>query len=310
MKNKVVIGVLVTAIALLAVILWPRLNQDAAVGHSSKASGGTNGAKVPAHNSSEGAGTAAASPALAEPAAVAPEALKSLEAALAAREELNPTQVGTVFQLLREVHPLDGDQNGQVRKNGLMNALNRQSTLPPDALALYAGIYRDPAQDEVIRDYAIQHVYEAYDKLADAGQRAAAVELLREAARVSESSTAGTAILALARLAEQDAGISRTDVAVIAFDLARNPAANPSARISALQIVGRLDAPAAVPLLVQTVRDESAVTVRLSAIGALGQCGGRGEVAVLRSIAEGDNERLKPAALKAIQRIQERTKSI
>jgi HEAT repeat protein len=223
---------------------------------------------------------------------------------------LNPEQVGTLFQLLREVHPVDGDQNAHVRKNGLMNALNRQGTLPPEALDLYRGIYRDPAQDDVIRDYAIQHVYEAYDKLADAGQRSAAAQLLHEAAQATNSSTAGTAILALARLVERDARVSRQEVAVVAFGLARDPNSNPSARISALQVVGRLDAAAAVPLLVQTVKNEPSVTLQLSAIGALGQCGGRAELALLRSIADGDKERLKPAALKAIQRIQERAGSI
>lgn len=238
---------------------------------------------------------------------IKPEELERLQMGMEERRELDFSQVQTAFKLLREVDPRDDSPLGHVRKNELMNALNRQSTLPGVIVDLYATIYRDPAQNEVIRDYAIQHVYEAYPKLTAAKLKGDAISLLREAADESASSTAGTAILALARLAQSNASLAKDEIVTTAFDLASNPSANPSARISALQVIGQLDAQAAVPLLVQTVQNGESVPMQLSAIGALGLVGGRTEIELLNGIAGGGNTRLKPAALTALERIRERT---
>lgn len=219
---------------------------------------------------------------------------------------LTREQVETAFAVLQEIAPTDAEQGGHVAKNAVMNALNRQAGQATNALRLYAVIYRDPAQDVVIRDYALQHVYELYAQLEAGPLRQEAVELLHAAAAQSDSSIAGTAILALARLAATDPTVPQSAVSAAAFALAENRAANASARISALQVIGQFDAPQAVPLLVQTVKDESSIPLQLSAIGALGQVGGKNEVSLLRTIAEGENARLKPAAAGALRKIEQR----
>ena len=315
MRNKVVIGTLLAGGVLLGVMLWhagSRRDKERAVAGSGGESQRT-GAPVPDGGHIPDAPSTAAAEAgdNKTSAGTGPEvrrgASDELQQAIAARAELNEVQLKTLHALLRAVSPEDAGQNGHVRKNALMNALNRQAKLPPDTLDLYATLYRDAAQNEVIRDYAIQHVYEAYDKLGDASQKAEAVRLLQEAAAQPGSSIAGTAILALARLAASDTNVPKADVAATAMDLARNPAANASARISALQVIGKLDEAQAVPVLVETVRAEQSIPVQLSAIGALGLVGGKDEMAMLRAVAGGDNARLKPAALAALKRIQERT---
>jgi hypothetical protein len=303
MRTKFVIGFLVVTGALLAGLFWHSQRQPSSPPQA-VVNPSLNGEVKPQPGSGERPAIAQTGEKPIKP--IKPEALESLETALAAGLSLNPSHIGTLAKLLREIHPLDDGQAGHVRKNELMNALNRQVPLPPETVNVYAAIYRDPMQNEVIRDYAIQHVYEAYARLGDAQSKGAALTLLQEAASQSDSSIAGTAILALARLAQTDATVPNAEIAATAFALARNPAANTSARISALQVIGQFDAAQAVPVLVAAVNQGGSIPLQLSALGALGQVGGKEQVPLLRAIAQGDNARLKPAASGALRRMEQR----
>jgi hypothetical protein len=236
-------------------------------------------------------------------------------AARALPTNLRQDEVEAVYAFLREPHAEDGNQVGQVLKNDLMDALCAQTPLPIDLRTLFAEIYRDRNEDTVIRDYAIQHVALLFERLDDppasqssdvASAKQKLEQVLWEAAAETESGIAGTALLALGRLSQNDNSLERSRIASTAMHLAQDESASEATRISALQVCARLEARESLPLLVQSARRASTLSLQISAIGSLGFLGADPEVGLLKEILAGENPRLKPVASIALHRVQER----
>lgn len=236
----------------------------------------------------------------------------------AARElskRLVPRAREALMEYLRVPQAEDEGQIGHVLKNDLMGALVYQQT-PPAALPdLFEQIWRDKSQNEVIRDYAVQHLSVLYERLEEpagwsleqlSAGREAILRVLWEAARSSESSIAGTALLGLTRLSTSGAAINRKELAGLAARLAGDAQTQEAARISAIQVCCRLQATEALPLLVEAASWKSSSSVRLSAIGGLGLMGVREQVPLLEEVVREGDPRLQPAATLALNRIRER----
>jgi len=238
------------------------------------------------------------------------QAVRALSAGLTAAE------LAPVMEFLRERHAEDETQVGHVLKNDLMDALVAQQTPQASLAELFTGIYQNPDQNTVIRDYAIQHLSTLSERLGEspagwgtdqvAAQRRQIRDALWEAAADSQSSIAGTALIGLTRLSESDADVDRGRLGQSALKLAGSEATQSAARITALQVCARLQVTQALPLLAQVAENGTDVPLRLSAIGALGLMGGRVEAGLLRRISEAGDERLAPVAAVALRRIQER----
>jgi len=208
-----------------------------------------------------------------------------------------------------------------------MDALCAQTVLPIDLTQLLIQIYHDHTQNPVIRDYALQHLATLHENLAAPpsrrpplgtleqslpwpaaeieSQRARITTILDEALAETDSSIAGTALLSLHHLADQqrDPGARIADTAL---KLARDPNTGQLARITALQICGERQLKDSLPFLTQTAAADPDLSTRISAIGALGQLGGRAEIPLLEKIAAENNPRLKPALLLALHRVEQR----
>ena len=78
---------------------------------------------------------------------------------------LTPTEHEAIFTFLRDRHPEDDEQAGQVVKNELMDALCLQSPLPEGWGELLVQIHQDRNQHVVLRDYALQHLVPLYERL-------------------------------------------------------------------------------------------------------------------------------------------------
>ena len=209
----------------------------------------------------------------------------------------------------------DDGQGGHVLKNDLMDALVAQTSLAPELAAVLTEIDRDASQHEVIRDYAVQHLCLLSERLNEPigwgadqvnSQRNLIQQALWEAANKPESSIAGTALLGLARLSETDTSVDPKRLTDLALNRARAVDTQEATRITALQVCARLQIKEALPLLVTAAERESGVSLRISAIGALGLMGGEREIAVLERIAQNNNPRLAVATAAAVKRIRQR----
>ncbi len=205
---------------------------------------------------------------------------------------------------------LDRGQLEQVIKNRLLDILCAQSPPPAGLGEILAQIYHDPRQNEVIRDYAVQHLAAYYEQILeqpnDAPARQAVQDVLWEAVNEAGGSVGGTALLALKRISQLTDAVDPVRVAKTALQLANAGSANELSHITAYQVCAQLGATEALPVVLQAAQNGETMAVRLSAIGALGLLGGPDQMAFLNAVLAGPEERLKPAAQHALNQIANR----
>jgi len=231
-------------------------------------------------------------------------------------KDLSRPEVEAFFGFLLEKHPEDDTQRGHVLKSDLMDALCAQPNLQPDLTKVLAELYHDHDQNVVIRDYAVQHLALIDERLTEAlswssseieTQRQLIETLLWEASAETDSSIGGTALLALMRSLKTNDQPSQERLASTALRLANDPAISPLARISAIQVCAQIQVHAALPQLSRTAEQDSNLTVRISAIGALGHIGNVKTIEVLKKIAREQNTRLDTAVTVALARLGQRS---
>jgi hypothetical protein len=223
---------------------------------------------------------------------------------------LTPTEHEAIFAFLRDRHPEDDDQAGQVVKNELMDALCLQSPLPEGWGELLVQIHQDRNQHVVLRDYALQHLVPLYERLdelpATPSQQPVIQQVLWDALSEVDSSIAGTALLGLSQLSEQHREFETGKLARAALQLAGEETSGELARITALQVCARLGVREALPLLEQAAQAGTTMALRISAVGALGTMGGPEQTACLTGLLTGPEARLKMPAQQALNQIEQR----
>lgn len=238
-----------------------------------------------------------------------------LYATEAVSTNLTAPDLNVLYSFLLQPDQQDQDQLGQVLKNQLMDSLCEIQPPPAQLGGLFASVYRDHSQNVVIRDYAVQHLAEFYRQLLNAPdtirqarswEMSEAREVLWEATSETDNSIAGTALLALSRLSEQDSDLDRHRVARTALRLAGQSQVGDLTRITAFQICARMDVADALPLLEHAAQSSETVPQRISAIGALGSLGGAKQIPLLESLKASGAPRLAPALQGALARIEDR----
>jgi hypothetical protein len=221
-----------------------------------------------------------------------------------------------IYGFLRQHAPGDGQQANQVLKNGLMDDLCQMQP-PPDGLReLLAGIYEDSSQDEVLRDYALQHLAAFYRQMSNAtgldpafqnNELQQTQDVLWQALNETGSTIAGTALLGISQLYQQgEAGFDSQKIASAALKLAGDSASGELTQITAFQVCANLNVSAALPVILASVQQPSTETVQISAIAALGQLGGQAQESTLEGFIQGTDPRLKLPAQHALERIEQR----
>lgn len=218
-------------------------------------------------------------------------------------EELQP--------FLLKPDPLDQSQLGQVIKNQLLDLLCALNPPPAGLGGVLTQIYGDQQQNEVIRDYAVQHMAAYYEQMTGqhdhSGTLQSVQKILWEAVNEPVGSIGGTALLALKRLSQEYTNnFDEEKIAAAALQMADNPIAGELTHITAYQVCGELEIPGALPVVLQAAQTGETIPVRLSAIGALGHLGGPDQIPYLNSVLEEPEDRLKPAANHALAQIMAR----
>jgi hypothetical protein len=216
---------------------------------------------------------------------------------------------------LLQPKPGDSAQLEQVLKNDLLSELCRLSPPPSWLAETMAEMYRDVSQNVVIRDYAVQHLASLYEQLENAGQNDRQAkdfiqDVLSEAVSESDSSIAGTALLALDHLSEGRSEFDQDKIAGWATQLARNDAASDLTRIAAIQVCGELNVQGAIPTLTHIAQSEQNIPLRIAAIGSLGVLGDSQAIPFLTGVVNGTDARLKLAAQHALDQIQRRPRAV
>ena len=214
-------------------------------------------------------------------------------------------------KFLLKTDTLDNDSIGQVLKNNLMTALCVINPPPSGLGDLFVQIYRDHKQDEVIRDYAVQHLGQYYEQMSGRENSDILLQsvqsVLWDAVNEPVGSVGGTALLTLKRLSDEfPGGFDRERIRDTAMRMAGNPIAGELAHITAFQICAQMSASAALPLLLEASANGQTMTERISATGSLGLLGGPDQIPYLNRIIQGPEDRLRLAAQHALAQIAAR----
>ena len=225
--------------------------------------------------------------------------------------QASPADVRALSEFVCQAQPWDGTEFGQGVKNEVLDYL---CDLNPEGLRdLLVRMSEDRSLNAVVRDYALQHLTEHWQRLAEGGEvdlpqreRAEIVRALWNAVGETDSSIAGTALLGLSRLSEVGTGIDRSTVAAAALRLAADPATGEATRIASLQVCGRLQLVAALPATWEAARNSGSLPLRIAAIGTLGRLADADARPFLSGLEHGEASALRPAARQALRELARR----
>ena len=235
------------------------------------------------------------------------EARNAALRSLARCRDLDADDVQALMDYLRATDGALRIEREAALKNDVLNLLRNQATLPDGLADLLMEMFVCNEQPSPVRDYALQHLGALQDDDLDAQRRQNRRDLFVSAAKDIREPFAGTALYSLASTEQmskaQEAELRRLTVA------ACGAAANPLARMSALQLAGERGYREVLPV-VRNLLDgarRDAVT-DMVAVGTLGLLGGRDDLSRLERLKTRGGQRLRPAVETAIRRIEGRLK--
>ncbi|HET7626064.1 MAG TPA: hypothetical protein VFM25_12445 [Verrucomicrobiae bacterium] len=224
-------------------------------------------------------------------------------------DELDSHDATALEDFLLKPDVRDGTPFEQALKNSIMDRFCEMHK--PRVRDLLTKIFADQNQNAVIRDYALQHLIEFYQRAAESHETEISQQdwrrftdlLWRAVKDTTDSSIAGTALLGLSRLSDMQSRIDRERVSEIALKLVEDAGMDQFTRITALQVCARMSVTNALPAIWQVARYGETLPARISAIGALGVLGQSDAKPFLNELLNGEAESLKPAAEQALLRI-------
>lgn len=187
-------------------------------------------------------------------------------------------------------------------KNEILNSLLEQKNAPPDLTDFLISLKQDAAQPLVLQDYALQQMAPWYPK-ASAPDKQRITGQLESAAREADKSYAGTALLALQRIEQENPGVRFASITNSVMELIRDESANLLARITAVQLSGQMDLPDEAREMVRRIASDTSApeTLRISAVGSLRSAADQDTRAFLKTLSDGSDRRLRLAAASALK---------
>jgi hypothetical protein len=218
--------------------------------------------------------------------------------------DLSESELEPLYQLIGQHNPPKGmhPQDFYAIKDAVMALLKEQKRTPLKLTSTLVALYRDHAQDEVTRNYAVQHLSTWYEQ---AGEKEDIGQLLWESLAEKQTSIAGTSLLALERLQREDASIDSNRLESETLQMLLDSNTTESSRIAAIQLCGKLNLDQeALPTLLEIAKTGKTISLRTAAIGSLGLLANDASVPYLQEMSRSSDERLRVAAQEALKRIR------
>jgi len=198
-----------------------------------------------------------------------------LRAINALGSNLSPAEQTLLLGYLRESSPQDGlnPQQRNALKNDILNVLRTQTPAVRQLTGALIGIYENKNEDPVMRDYALQHLSEYRTMQTDPAKVAQIDASFWKAAAERSQPYAGTALLALTRLAEVESNpqTSFQRIGKMALALAADETAPLGSRITALSVAGRTGSRGAETIAFRALQKPDAAALHLAALAVLRQ---------------------------------------
>lgn len=230
---------------------------------------------------------------------------------LAASGALTGEQCRALADFVAQRTPDEGLARIAAIKNLVLNLLARQEALPERWDRLLLRILGDEDQNTVIRAYALQHLFTWYEDMLQAGhteviggeELKAVADLFWRLIDHEKGSIASTALLGLCHLTACDPALDAARVGRKAGALLRAPGVDPLMEISAFQVAGLLEQRDVLERALEVARTGTDIARRVTAIGAVGALGGKGEAAAIEVLLDDPNPSIRTAARTALARL-------
>jgi HEAT repeats len=217
--------------------------------------------------------------------------------------ELSGEEVALLNRYLRTPAASAPDPEGENwLRNVMLDKLTTQPVVPADLPELLIGLYRDRAQDDVLRDYAVQHMALIYGRV-DGVAQSALQDTLWQATDETDTSIGGTALLDLLELSQGTNAVDRTRLAGVAFKHAADEGCGELTRITAVQVCGRLKTESAWPVVQQLAQAAPNQVLQNAAIAALADFGTEDAIKILEQLSASPEARQAQAAQAALNRL-------
>jgi len=192
------------------------------------------------------------------------------------------------------------EQQWYALKNEALNVLrNKCTSIEGEEIILK--VFHDLTQDPVVRDYALQHLSAWCE--SNTGKEGL-LPVFWDGIKETDSSIAGTALLALSRLREQYPQVQEETLLREALKIADDLSAGELARITALQVAARVNARAVGKIARNVLNHAASIPLQVSAIAAIGASGDSEMISLLEGFAEDNDSRLRIASIEALSRLR------
>lgn len=226
--------------------------------------------------------------------------------------DLTAEELNAVFQFILVTRPNELADSLSLNsiKNDLMDVLLRQSVLPLKLGRLLLDVVADPRQDEVLKDYCLQHFAAYYDRKWPANiqksvdsERQEMLSTYRAALSNTTGSLAGTALIGMLSLSEKHSEIDRDEVGRHAQELAARVQYGVMTRVTAMQVCGRVGNSNILTIARIEAQSAASVQLRMASIATLGDLGDRADVELLASLSADAEDRVRLSSLSAQKRL-------
>jgi len=198
-------------------------------------------------------------------------------------------------------------------RNDTLDALLRQKELPPDLGKKILAMYQDREQNDVWRDYCVQH-FAPYAKVkwkdgfgaSNDTEWVALTNAYWQATTETKTTIAGTALIGMNSLAGRYPGMSKDQVEGRALQLAEDDTCGDASRVTAFRMCAQLGRKEVLPSARIVSQVGSSIHLRMAAAATVGDLGDKSDLELLQSIAAGTEPRMKPIADAAMKRIDDR----
>ncbi len=184
--------------------------------------------------------------------------------------------------------------------NDIMEKLRQQADGAPELGPVLAAVFYNSAQDMVVRDYAIQHLGNWFERWPSNQQMEA---VLWKALGETQGTIAGAALLSLHRVSQTHAELDAHRLLGEATRVALDETTGIPSRITALGIASAYGANEVLPVARRLVVESKSIALQIAAIGAIGELGTKADLGILRQVAQDQSSPCRAAAESAARKI-------
>ena len=192
-----------------------------------------------------------------------PQSIKVMKNVQSVRQILPLSAESAIYEFIEHQPNLSVDVSQYASDmNDVMDEMLNRSEIPADYAETMVALFRDKSQDDVVRDFAVQHIGLYAETLnmrgkydADSNESATFRDALWDAAEETRTIVAVAAFRALADMAAFDPRVDAKRLDSRLASCVADSSASPAARVMAAQLCGERGVVAAKPTLARIAAD-------------------------------------------------------